>query len=67
MHRLLEFTGVESGRLYVDWVSASEGRKFADVVTHFTEQVRALGPAPMKRERRHAYENAQEPIPEAVP
>jgi coenzyme F420-reducing hydrogenase delta subunit len=51
MHRLLEFTGVESGRLFVDWVSASEGKKFADVVTTFTEQVRALGPAPIVRAR----------------
>ena len=60
MHRLLEFTGVESGRLYVDWVSASEGKKFADVVGAFTEQVRELGPAPIKRERQRAH------IPEAV-
>jgi coenzyme F420-reducing hydrogenase delta subunit len=60
MHRLLEFTGVESGRLHVDWVSASEGKKFADVVDTFTEQVRELGPAPIKRARVRA------PIPEAV-
>jgi F420-non-reducing hydrogenase iron-sulfur subunit len=49
MHRLLEFTGVESERLYVDWVSASEGKKFAQVVTDFTEQVRSLGPVAIKR------------------
>jgi F420-non-reducing hydrogenase iron-sulfur subunit len=61
MHRLLEFTGVESDRLYVDWVSASEGKKFADVVTTFTDQVRKLGPAPIKRARDRA------PVPEAVP
>jgi coenzyme F420-reducing hydrogenase delta subunit len=64
MHRLLEFTGVESGRLFVDWVSASEGKKFADVVTTFTEQVRALGPAPIKRARVSA--RAPAPIAEAV-
>jgi len=50
MHRLLEFTGVEPERLFVDWVSASEGRKFAQVVTDFTERVRALGPVPIKRQ-----------------
>ena len=68
MHRLLEFTGVESGRLFVDWVSASEGKKFADVVTTFTEQVRALGPAPMKRERvrNRVPARDQAPVPEAV-
>jgi F420-non-reducing hydrogenase iron-sulfur subunit len=51
MHRLLEFTGVESGRLFVEWVSASEGKKFADVTAAFTEKVRALGPLPIKRDR----------------
>jgi F420-non-reducing hydrogenase iron-sulfur subunit len=50
MHRLLEFTGIESERLYVEWVSASEGKKFADVATRFTEAVRALGPSPLARE-----------------
>lgn len=43
MHRLLEFIGVETERLYVDWVSAAEGTRFAEIVTDFTEQVRALG------------------------
>ncbi|MDY7039583.1 MAG: hydrogenase iron-sulfur subunit [Chloroflexota bacterium] len=51
MHRLLEFTGIETERLFVDWVSASEGKKFAEVVAAFTDQVRALGPASIKRER----------------
>ena len=44
MHRLLEYTGVESDRLFVDWVSASEGKRFAEVVTAFTDRVRNLGP-----------------------
>lgn len=52
MHRLLEFTGIETGRLFVEWVSASEGKKFAQVVTDFTEKVRTLGPAAIKRARR---------------
>lgn len=51
MHRLLEFTGIETDRLFVEWVSASEGKKFAQVVTDFTEKVRALGPAAIKRAR----------------
>lgn len=47
MHRLIEFTGIESDRLLVDWVSASEGKKFADVVTAFTNKVKQLGPNPL--------------------
>jgi coenzyme F420-reducing hydrogenase delta subunit len=49
MHRLLEFTGIETDRLFVEWVSASEGKKFAQLVTDFTEKVRTLGPAAIKR------------------
>ena len=40
----LEHVGIEPERFQVSWVSASEGRKFADVVTEFTEKVKALGP-----------------------
>lgn len=54
MHALLEFTGLESERLFVEWISASEGRKFADVTTAFTEQIRSLGPSPLGRQRETA-------------
>jgi len=41
---LLDFMGVDERRLTFSWVSASEGRKWADVVNETTERVRALGP-----------------------
>ena len=41
---LMEFMGVDPKRFQISWVSASEGQKFAEVVTKFTEQVKALGP-----------------------
>ena len=45
MKRLLEYIGVEEGRVHFSWVSASEGEKFAKVVNEVTEAVRKLGPA----------------------
>ena len=60
MHRLLEFTGVEKDRLVVDWVSASEGKRFAEVVTNFTEQVRNLGPMVMNGNKEKLSEKLQE-------
>jgi coenzyme F420-reducing hydrogenase delta subunit len=42
---LLEFMGVEEGRVHFSWVSAAEGEKFAQVVQEVTEAVKALGPA----------------------
>jgi len=41
---LLEQFGVDRQRIRQEWVSASEGERFAEVVTDFTEQLRALGP-----------------------
>jgi F420-non-reducing hydrogenase iron-sulfur subunit len=42
--KILEFAGMESERFRVEWISASEGNRFAEVVTEFTDQIRVLGP-----------------------
>lgn len=44
LRALLEQSGVDPRRVRLDWVSASEGNRFAKVVREFTEEVRALGP-----------------------
>ncbi len=44
MHKLMEYTGVEKDRVRLEWVSASEGAKWARVVNEFTETVKKLGP-----------------------
>ncbi len=36
--------GIEEERVRLDWVSASEGDRFATIVNEMTEQVRKLGP-----------------------
>lgn len=45
LQRYLEYVGIEPGRVQFSWVSASEGARFAEVVTKVTETVRALGPS----------------------
>lgn len=45
LQRYLTYLGIEPGRVQFSWVSASEGGRFAEVVTRVTETVRALGPA----------------------
>jgi len=42
--KLLEFAGMEPGRFRVEWISASEGNKYAEVVESFTNDLKALGP-----------------------
>ena len=62
MHKLLDFTGIESDRLFVDWVSASEGKKFAEVVTKFTRQVKELGPMALNGNEKFLEEKLQEVV-----
>lgn len=42
--RMLGQLGIEPARLRLEWVSASEGGRYADLVAEMVEQVRALGP-----------------------
>ena len=43
--KLLDFTGVESERVFFSWVSASEGNRFAALIAKISEEVRRLGPS----------------------
>jgi coenzyme F420-reducing hydrogenase delta subunit/predicted transcriptional regulator len=47
LKKLLALTGLEPDRLRLDWVSASEGQRFADIVNEFTEHMKKLGPSPV--------------------
>lgn len=42
--RILEKVGVDGGRLFLEWVSAAEGQRFASLVATFTNTVTELGP-----------------------
>jgi coenzyme F420-reducing hydrogenase delta subunit len=42
--KLLEYMGVEPQRVQASWVSASEGAKFAEVVTEITKELKEIGP-----------------------
>jgi len=44
LKRLIRDFGIDPRRLRLEWVSASEGDRFAHVVNTFTEEIRALGP-----------------------
>jgi F420-non-reducing hydrogenase iron-sulfur subunit len=44
LKKTLEQLGIPPERLRLEWVSASEGDKFAAVSTEFIEQIRKLGP-----------------------
>ena len=47
LKKLLALTGLGSERIELEWVSASEGQRFAQVITQFTEHIKKLGPSPL--------------------
>lgn len=42
--KMMEDLGIEPGRLRLEWISAAEGKRYAETMNEFTEQIRALGP-----------------------
>lgn len=42
--QILEFAGMDPKRFRVEWISASEGNKYAEVVEEFTGDLKTLGP-----------------------
>jgi len=49
LQKLLKFMGLEN-RLHLDWISSAEAQKFVQVVTDFTEKIKAMGPSPLTGE-----------------
>jgi len=52
LKKIVESLGLEHDRLCLSWISASEGQRFADVVTEFTKKIMKMGPNPMKKNTR---------------
>ena len=51
LKKVLEQLGIEKERIRLEWVSASEGARFAEVVTDFTQTIKNLGPNPIREQR----------------
>jgi F420-non-reducing hydrogenase iron-sulfur subunit len=45
---MLEDMGIEEERFRLEWISASEATKFAEVVRGMIEKIKELGPSPYK-------------------
>jgi F420-non-reducing hydrogenase iron-sulfur subunit len=55
LKKMLAQMGIEDDRVRLEWVSASEGERFASIVDEMTEKVRALGPLSKNgEEKQHA-------------
>jgi len=60
MKKLFEVMGLDSRRLKTEWLNASERVRFVQSVRDFVEEVRALGPMPLKREKKIRKERTKE-------
>ena len=47
LKRILMEYGIKPERIKLEWISASEGEKFAKTVESFVEEIRKLGPNPL--------------------
>lgn len=49
LQKMLDQFGIERERVRLEWVSASEGERYARIVRRMTEDIRSLGPLNWKR------------------
>jgi F420-non-reducing hydrogenase iron-sulfur subunit len=50
LQEILKQVGMDHDRVWLRWISASEGRLFADTVTEMVESLRQKGPNPLRAE-----------------
>ena len=48
LKKLLVELGLESERVRFEYISASEGKEYADLINEFTDEIKKLGPNPLK-------------------
>ena len=49
LKKLLAELGLEEGRFRLEWIAASESHHYVKVINQMIEEVRNLGPSPLKR------------------
>jgi F420-non-reducing hydrogenase iron-sulfur subunit len=49
---LVKTLGLDEKRVRLEWVSAAEGPRWAQVINEFVEQITALGPSPLNHKKK---------------
>lgn len=49
LKNVVQMLGIDSERVRLEWVSASEGGKFAALIRDMTNDIRKLGPSPFRK------------------
>jgi F420-non-reducing hydrogenase iron-sulfur subunit len=56
LKKMLKQLGIEEERVRLEWVSASEGAKFAEVTNNFTQTIKNLGPSSLGSSKQSSQE-----------
>jgi len=56
LKKMLKQLGIEEERVRLEWVSASEGAKFAEVANSFTQSIKNLGPSTLGNLKQNSKE-----------
>ncbi len=56
LKKMMKQLGIEEERVRLEWVSASEGAKFAEVTNNFTQTIRNLGPSSLGNSKQSSKE-----------
>lgn len=56
LKKMMKQLGIEEERVRLEWVSASEGAKFAEVTNNFTQTIRDLGPSSLGNSKQSSKE-----------
>ena len=48
LKEILKSIGFDEDRIYLRWISASEGQKFANTIKEIVDEIKRLGPNPFK-------------------
>lgn len=49
LKKIMETLNLEPERIQLSWISASEGKRYAEVVNKFGEDIAKMGPNPLRR------------------
>jgi F420-non-reducing hydrogenase iron-sulfur subunit len=50
LKEIIKSAGFDESRVWLRWISASEGQRFADTISEITAALKEKGPNPLKRE-----------------
>jgi F420-non-reducing hydrogenase iron-sulfur subunit len=51
LQKLLDFSGIHPERLRLRWVSSAEAAEFVHEVSQFVEDIKKIGPNPLRKKK----------------